>query len=150
MRGTIVGVVVLPTAWMFLSVVVWQATAFLAGWDVAERLVPYANAHLLEEAADGVYEPWRDPVFLFGVIANSVVPVAIATFVAARRHARAPFAVIAVGVLALMLINRHVFASGFPPAVRIAFLLEVCAVIAGGLVTAAAFRTNRPTNRGTA
>jgi hypothetical protein len=149
-RATIVGVGVLLTAWVFLSVAVWQATALLAGWDVAERLVPYANAHLLEEAADGLYEPWRDPVFLFGVIANSVVPVAIATLVASRLHARAPLAVIGVGVLALMVINRHVFASGFPLAVRIAFLLEVCAVIAGGLSTAAAFRTNRPASRGTA
>ena len=98
-RATIVGVVVLLTAWVFLSVAVWQATTLRAGWDVAERLVPYANAHLLEEAADGRYKPWRDPVFLFGVIANSVVPVTIATLVAARLHARAPFAVIAVGVL---------------------------------------------------
>jgi len=149
-RATIVGVAALLAAGVTLSVVVWQATEFLAGWDVAERLVPYANAHLLEEAAEGLYKPWRDPVFLLGVIVNVLVPVTIATLVAARLHARAPFAVIAVGVLTLMLIDRHVFASDFPVAVRIAFLLEVCAVIAGGLVTAAVIRTNRPASRGTA
>ena len=145
-RATIVGVAVLLAAVVALSVLVWQATVFLAGWDVAERLVPYANAHLLEEAAEGLYEPWRDPVFLLGVVANAVVPVTIATLVAARFDARAPFAVIAVGVLAFILIDRHVFAPGFPQAVRIAFILEVCAAIAGGLITAAVFRTNRPTS----
>jgi hypothetical protein len=102
-----------------------------------------------EEAAAGLYHPWRDPVFLLGVIANAIVPVAIATLVAARLHARAPFAVIAVGVLALMLIDRQVFAVGFPLAVRIAFLLELCAVIAGGLVTTAVFRTIGPPKRRT-
>lgn len=148
-RATIVGVGVLLAAGVVLSIVVWEATWSFAGWDVAERLVPYANAHLLEEATEGLYKPWRDPVFLLGVIANAVVPVTIATLVAARLHARAPFAVIAVAVLASMLIDRHVFAAGFPLAVRIAFLLELCAVIAGGLVTVAVFRTNRPPNRRT-
>ena len=149
-RATIVGVAVLLVAGVLLSVLVWEATWSFAGWDVAERLVPYANAHLLEEATEGLYKPWRDPVFLLGVIANTIVPVTIATFVAARLHARAPFAVIAVAVLAFMLIDRHVFAAGFPLAVRIAFLLELCAVIAGGLVTAVIFRTSRPAGQGTA
>jgi len=123
-----------------MPIVVWQATEFLAGWEVAERLVPYANAHLLEEAAEGLYQPWRDPVFLLGVVCNAAVPMTIATLVATRLHARAPFAVIAVGVLTLILIDRHVLGGRFPFAIRVAFLLELCAVIAAGLLTSAIVR----------
>jgi hypothetical protein len=139
-RATIVGVAVLVVAGVAVSIVVWHATEFVAGSEVAERLVPYANAHLLEEAAEGLYEPWRDPVFLLGVVANAVVPMTIATLVAARFHARAPFAVIGVGLLMPMLINGQVFAARFPLAVRVAFLLELCAVTAAGLLTTAVVR----------
>jgi hypothetical protein len=148
LRATTIGVAVMTVAWVAISILLPYAIAFAAGWDAADRLVPYANAHLLEEASLGVYQPWRDPVFWLGVVGNSAVPIAIATFVCAKLDAKAPFLVTAIGVLTLVFIHRHVFTSGFPAAIRAGSVIEICVAGLTGVLTLTALGKIRPSSSG--
>jgi hypothetical protein len=126
-RGALIGVVVWLVSWVVLAFLVWEIVAVAVGREDAMRLVPYVNAHLLEEAVEGAYTPWRDPVFLLRLVANTVLPFGLAASVAVRSDRRAALAVFAVGAAALISVNRHVFAAGFPDAVRAGFLMELAA-----------------------
>jgi hypothetical protein len=137
LRATTIGLLVFAAAWVAMSIVLWQAVALTAGWDIAERLVPATNAHLLEEAWLGLYQPWRDPVFWLGVVGNAVVPIATATVVSAKLHRRAPFAVAAIGLLAQAFLNRDAFDPEFPAAIRAALVIEICIVAVAGFTLAA-------------
>ena len=126
-KGALVGVLVLLVAWVTLAFIVWEIVEVSVGRGDAMRLVPYVNAHLLEEAAEGEYAPWRDPVFLLGVFANTSLPFGLAAWVAVRSSLRAALAAFAFGAAALVAINRHIFAPGFPEVVRAGFLIELAA-----------------------
>jgi hypothetical protein len=137
LRATTIGMLVFAAAWVAISIVLWQAVALTAGWDIAERLVPATNAHLLEDAWLGLYQPWRDPMFWLGVFDNAVVPIAMATVVSAKLDRRAPFAVAAMGLLAQAFLNRDAFDSGFPAVIRAGLVIEICIVGVAGFTLAA-------------
>jgi hypothetical protein len=44
--------------------------AILGGWEVG-RLFPFSNAHLLEEASEGLYAPLSDPLFVVFSLASA-------------------------------------------------------------------------------
>jgi len=133
-RGTMAGLAVLLVAWVALAFLVWEVVARVAGREEAMRLVPYVNVHLLEEAEEGTYAPWRDPVFLLRLIANTVAPFAVGAWVAGRINRRAPLAVSFLGVVALLWLHRQVFTPDFPSVVRAGFVMDLAAIAA---VTAA-------------
>jgi hypothetical protein len=145
LRATTIGLLVFAAAWVTISIVLWQGVALTAGWDIAERLIPASNAHLLEEAWLGLYQPWRDPVFWLGVI-GAVVPIATATVVSAKLDRRAPFAVAAIGVMAQAFLNRDAFDSGFPAVIRAVLVIEICIVALAGFTLAAASKMRAGTS----
>jgi hypothetical protein len=147
LRATTIGLLAFAAASVAVSIVLWQGVALTAGWDTAERLVPAANAHLVEEAWLGLYQPWRDPVFWLGVIGNAVVPIATATIVSAKLDRRAPFAVAALGLLAQASLNRDAFDSEFPAVIRAVLLVEICVVAVAGFTLAAASKMRATRSR---
>ena len=115
-------------------------TRSIGGEGMAERTSPFANAHLLEEVVEGHFHPLTDPVLLVTALCTALLAFGVTTAGALRSgllvSSNALWAVgLAVGALALL---RHwVFASGYPPPMRWAYVfhLAVCAIAGFGVAS---------------
>jgi hypothetical protein len=134
-KATIIGIAVLAGSWLIFGLFVFQAVWSTAGEDVAMRLAPYGNAHLLEEADEGLYNPSLDPLFLLGIVVGVVVPFALAALVTRRLNRRAPTFVLAIGVFGLLVFDRWVLLGPVPSRMQVALVLEIVAAIGATVVT---------------
>jgi hypothetical protein len=147
-RGVAVGIAVLVIAWLavglLLGMVLIAVENTIGDYLLMGRMMPYSSAHLLEEAVEGTYSPSHDPLFFIGVLTGTGIPFAVASYVAARFHVRAPWFVVGVGLLGLGMVHRHVFRADFPSPVRLALFLELATaiVVAATAANVARLRAN--------
>jgi hypothetical protein len=99
-------------SWFLLAFVVWESVAAAEDVHTAMRLVPYVNAHLMEEIAEHQYSPWADYVFLLRVLAVSGTPILLGAWAASRTGGAGPAArVVCAAVFVLVVMNWNVFGS---------------------------------------
>jgi hypothetical protein len=151
-RGVLLGGVTYLCAWGLAALVVWEAIARATDVHTAMRLVPYSNPHLMEEIAQGEYNPWRDYVFLLRVLLVSAAPILAGTWVGGRFGGRpAAIRIACAGLLVLVLLNWQVLSTTAQPVLRTAFLGElgvasICAGLAAWLAGNAEWARGGPTS----
>ncbi|WP_395005979.1 hypothetical protein [Undibacterium sp.] len=113
-------------------------TQELLGVFEAERMAPYTNAHLLEEASEGKYSPITDPVFLIYIFSIGIAVFGGGSLFAWWGVAKQQFAIASVpsviGVSFIVLPLRFVWNDGYPQQMQIALFLELfvyalCAIL---------------------
>ena len=103
----------------------------------AERLFPFSNAHLLEEAAEGLYAPLSDPLFVSFWLLVAICTFGPSMFWGAFRAAKSELWLVwmaaLTGTALLALTLRPEFSSDAPPSISQSplFLLAAC-LVAGG------------------
>ena len=140
-RGVFLGCIALIGAWVGTRLILGAALDSTGDPTLTGRTIPYKSVHLLEEAAEGVYAPLRDPLFFVGVLVGTAIPFAAGAYVAARTHALAPWIVSSAGVVARAVLDWQVFRADFPSPVRQALLLELATAAVASV--AAAFVVRR-------
>ena len=126
-----------------LLLIAFHVAEAWGGLNVAERLIPFANAHLLEEAVQGRYQPLLDPVFIgFTCIAALLAFGGTAAYVTKNRRNGARIALVSVlgAGIALVLWRYWIFASGYPWEMRWAFLAQVGMCVLFGVAAIAVGR----------
>ena len=132
------GVTMLVASSVALFLIAWSIIAARGGSAAAERLAPFLNAHLLEEAAEGVYWPLRDPLFWLSAFLRMVIPFvfgAVIAVVVARNGRLWAALVTLVSGLAISLVL-HPGVMSMPSPMRVAYLGESALAIVAGLLAA--------------
>jgi hypothetical protein len=116
-----------------VSAVILFSVDAVSGIGVSERIIPYSNAHILEEAYEGHYQPLTDPVFLGGALLIVLFAFGASSYVAvrwARVPLRAAVAGAVVATLGLAVARYQVFAENYPTSMRAAYVLQLVLYIA--------------------
>jgi hypothetical protein len=141
--GVIVKRIVIPLAaivvlWLVVILGSSLSIEALFGIGVAERLTPFSNAHLLEEAAEGTYNPLADWLFVTFRALVALVAFGLGTVIAAfgaRRKELALAIVPSLAGIALMAVSlSYVWSESYPSTMRNAFLIEVLMCIGASII----------------
>src|SRR5688572_2623058 len=119
------GTATLTGAWPALCLGTWWCAEAMGGQPFAERLSPYANAHLLEEAAEGRYAPASDPVFWAWRLLPTAVALTAGTFVAGRGSRAAAILLAFLCVIVFAILHREMFRPHAPRPALVALYLEL-------------------------
>ena len=137
--ASVAGIVAL---WVAVGLVVGFSVEALFGYWLSERFRPFSNAHLLEEADEGLYSPVSDPAFLVHAVAIAVIVFGGSAYFLARgpfrSHPRRAVVASLVVIFALGGLWSYVWAEGYPVAMRWGVLFELAsytvASVAGVLI----------------
>lgn len=146
MNKVLVKPIIISTAgiaalWMIVVLVLGFGTEVIFGDSAAERLTPFANSHLLEEAGEGSYSPLNDPLFIAYTMGTAIAVFGIPTFyLASRRYLSRRVAVVPamVVVLIIAVLWRYVWAEGYPQPMRLGVLFELVSWCGASILAAAA------------
>jgi len=131
--------VAVPTAaivalWIACELLAARVVEVFVGPGAGERLMPFANAHLLEEAVEGEYAPVTDPVFLANTLLLAVVAFGAGSCLAGRGVPRVQRLYAAIPSLVTLVLLawlfRHVWNAGYPSPMRVAFAIQFGACFA--------------------
>jgi len=141
LRRIALGTLMLVVVWLAASQIAWWIAEGVGGYALAEDTLPYRNAHLIEDASEGAYNPALDPRFLLGSVLPTAVAFALTSFWLGRRNWRPAALVGGIGAALLCLVHWNVIAGGLPTTVKAALALHVSLAILGSAAgTAAAAR----------
>jgi hypothetical protein len=125
--------VAIVVLWVAVTLVATSSAEALLGIWFAERLTPFGNAHLLEEASEGSYSPITDPAFLLYAVALAAIVFGCASYFAAIGVPRAQrFYASIPSLTALLLLAwllRYVWSASYPSPMRLAFIFQLGACL---------------------
>ena len=135
--------IVIPLAaivalWMVVIPASSLSVEALFGIGVAERLTPFSNAHLLEEAAEGMYNPLADWLFVTFRAVVALIAFGLGTVIAAFGARRKELALAIVpslaGVALMSLSLSYVWSESYPSTMRNAFVIDVLMCIGASII----------------
>lgn len=88
LRRIIAPFILMSVLWLIVVFALESCIEALVGPFQSERMTPFNNAHLLEEAAEGNYSPAADPVFLVSTALTALIAFGVATLFAAWQASR--------------------------------------------------------------
>jgi hypothetical protein len=116
LRSIALGILALVASWLAISQLAWWIAEAIGGYALAEDSLPYANAHLIEEAIEGTYSPVRDARFLLGSVFPTGLAFAISGFWFGRASWRSAALLGLAGGSLLTLLHRQVL-MGLPASI---------------------------------
>lgn len=133
--GIFVGVTALIASSFLAFYLAWGIAGRIGGYQIQEDLIPFNNAHLSEEAAEGTYRIWTDIPFILTTLGTVFVPFLVATVVALKISGRhSAKLVVGVGFISQTWLDHAVFYPYCPWSFRIAFLFILGLGFAGSLL----------------
>lgn len=133
-------------AWLALSAIALRGSELVFGVDVSERLAAFSNAHLLEEAFEGPYEPLDDPLFVGFSLAVALLAFGLPALLASKlwREGTIPVgASVVLAAIALLGLRYWVFEVDYPWPLRRAHLAQVGLSLLAGISAVALGRSSR-------
>ncbi len=128
-RRMIFPFILMLALWTVTTMAVDLTTQELLGVFEAERMAPYANAHLLEEAYEGKYSPISDPVFLIYILSIGIAVFGGGSLFAwwgvAKQHIAIASVPSIIGVAIIILPRRFVWNNSYLQEMQIALFLEL-------------------------
>jgi len=118
----VIPLAVMAALWLIGHFAFGIAAELILGGMEGSRVFPFAAAHLLEEADEGIYRPLQDPAFITYTLCLGIfVFGASAYWAATRATARYVWFVATASIAALLLVAleyRFVLSPGYPDAMR--------------------------------
>lgn len=154
-RRMILPFILMLALWTVTTMAADLTTQELLGVFEAERMAPYTNAHLLEEASEGKYSPISDPVFLIYVLSIGIAVFGGGSLLAwwgvAKQHIAIALVPSIIGVAIIILPRRFVWNDSYPQEMQTALLFELfvyalCVVL--GILIAARYGKSLSKNGG--
>ena len=134
LRRIVAPFVLLVALWNLVTMSVDIGTQIFIGVFEAERITPYSNVHLSEEAAEGIYSPLTDPVFILYISLVGIVAFGFSSFFAAWGASKQELILSAipgiVGLLILLFPHRDIWFQSYPGSFRNALFIELIIYIA--------------------
>jgi hypothetical protein len=128
----------------FVSIVVLWAVVVLAvsfsvetlfGIGVSERLTPFSNVHLMEEASEGTYDPLADWLFLafraFVALAAFGVGTAFAAAGASGRQLLVAVVPAFLAIVLMLTLLSYAWDGSYPHTMRMAFFVDLLMCVGG-------------------
>jgi hypothetical protein len=148
-RRIILPFVAIAILWAALILVGSLSVEAIFGAGVSERMTPFSNVHLMEEALDGTYDPLSDWLFLafralVGLVAFGAGSAFAAVGAGGRQLAVAIIpALLGVALLASLL--GYVWEEGYPHNMRMGLVVDLLMCAVGAAIGfAVGIRLKRP------
>jgi len=128
-RRLILPFILMLALWTIITMAIDLTTQELLGVLEAERMMPYTNAHLLEEASEGTYSPISDPVFLVYILLIGIAVFGGGSLFAwwgvAKQHIAIASVPSIIGISFIVFPLRFVWNVDYPREMQIALSLEL-------------------------